>query len=128
MQNSLRTSGFAVAGLLAALVVPRLAAADEIRAHLIGYNEVPSINTDGNATFKIKLSKDRSSFDWELSYAGLGADVTQAHIHFGQPAVNGAIVIWLCGNPSDTVKPPKGTQGCPNGINRSATIFGTATA
>jgi hypothetical protein len=124
MQNSRRTSGFAVAALLAVLVVPRLAAADEIRAHLIGYNEVPAINTDGNATFKIKVAPDRQSFDWELSFAGL-TSVTQAHIHFGQPGVNGAIVIWLCANNPPITTAPAGTKACNQG---SQTITGTATA
>ena len=33
---------------------------------------------------------------YKLSYSGLEAPVTQSHIHFGKPAVNGGISIWLC--------------------------------
>ncbi len=34
-----------------------------------------------------------------------------AHIHFGQPAVNGGIFLWLC---DSTTKPgPAGTPKCP---------------
>jgi hypothetical protein len=34
-----------------------------------------------------------------------------AHIHFGQPAVNGGIFLWLCG--SAAVPGPAGTPKCP---------------
>lgn len=106
------------------LAVPAASSADEIRAHLIGYQEVPSINSDGNATFRAKVAPDRKSFDWELSFAGL-TNVTQAHIHFGQPGVAGAIVIWLCANNPPITTAPAGTQACGTG---SGTLTGTATA
>jgi CHRD domain len=125
MPKSIRTVLF-VAGAVA-LTISRTAAADEghqVRAHLIGYNEVPSINSDGNATFTIRIAKDRQSFDWTLSYAGL-TGVTQSHVHFGQPGVIGGIVIWLCANNPPITTAPAGTQACGNGSN---TISGTATA
>lgn len=130
MQRSIRVSGFIVATFVAAFTVPRAAVADEahqVRAHLIGYNETPSINSDGNATFTIKIAPDRQSFAWTLSYAGL-TNITQAHIHFGQPGVAGGIAIWLCGNPNPSpppIVPPAGTALCGQG---SQTITGTATA
>jgi hypothetical protein len=33
---------------------------------------------------------------WELSYDDLEGTVSQAHIHFGQKAMNGSIVVCLC--------------------------------
>ena len=33
---------------------------------------------------------------YELSYEGLVAPVTQAHIHFGQRHTVGGIIVWLC--------------------------------
>jgi hypothetical protein len=48
--------------------------------------------------------------------------VAQAHIHIAQKDVNGAIVIWLCGNVANT---PPGIQPCPPS---PAMISGTATA
>lgn len=47
--------------------------------------------------------------------------MTQAHIHFGQFAVNGGISVFLCSNLTD---PPPGTPACPN----SGTVSGTLTA
>jgi hypothetical protein len=129
MRRSIRVSGFVLATFVAAFTVPRAAVADEahqVRAHLIGYNEVPSINSDGNATFNIKIAPDQKSFDWVLSFAfPPGTTVTQAHIHFGQPGVAGAIVIWLCANNPPITTAPAGTAACNQG---SQTITGTATA
>jgi hypothetical protein len=127
MQKPSRLVATIVVPLAVALAIPRAAAADEshqIRAHLIGYNEVPSINSDGNATFTIKIAPDRNSFDWVLSFAGL-TNVTQSHIHFGQPGVVGAIVIWLCANNPPITTAPAGTAACNQGAQ---TITGTATA
>ncbi len=42
------------------------------------------------------ISRDDDAIDYELSYDGLVGTVQQSHIHFGQPAVAGSIVIWLC--------------------------------
>jgi hypothetical protein len=43
-----------------------------------------------------------------------------AHIHFGQPGVNGGVIVWLC-----TAGPtaPAGTPACP----QSGTVTGTLT-
>jgi len=110
--------------LVIVVTVPFAASADEIKAHLIGYQEVPAINSTGNAVFTAKIAQDRQSFRWELSFAGL-TNVTQAHIHFGQKGVAGAIVIWLCANNPPITAAPPGTQACPTS---SGTVTGTATA
>src|SRR5262249_47264524 len=62
--------------------------------------------------------------DYELTYRDLSSDVTQAHIHFGRPAITGQIVLFLCTN----LTPPAGVpvpQACPAG---GGTITGTLTA
>jgi len=59
-----------------------------------------------------------------LTYRDLSSPVTQAHIHFGRPAISGGIVLFLCMN----LTPPGGVptpQACPNA---PATITGTLTA
>lgn len=56
----------------------------------------------------------------ELTFEGLQANIVQAHIHFAQPNVNGAILVWLCGTAA-TPNAPAGTQTCP----QSGTITGT---
>ena len=95
---------------------------DDVRAKLKGYEEVPAVSTLARGRFKAQIHRDGQAFDWELTYSGLQAEVQQAHIHFAQKRVNGAIVVWLCG--SATNPGPAGTQTCP----QSGTIRGTAMA
>jgi len=45
----------------------------------------------------------------DLSYSDLDTAIQQAHIHFGQKAVNGGIVLFLCSN----IGGPAGTPACP---------------
>lgn len=94
----------------------------ELRTQLIGYEEVPAISTTGNGEFRARISRDESEIEYQLSYADLEAPVLQAHIHFGQPGVNGGIVVFLCTNLGNG---PAGTQPCPS---PPATITGTLTA
>jgi hypothetical protein len=122
-KNSRRSGVAAALPLL--LVLPIVASADEgaerVKTHLVGFQEVPVIASTGTAVFRAKIAENDLSFQWELTYSGLTA-VTQAHIHMGQRSVNGAIVIWLCGNVE--TKPP-GVQPCPAS---AGTVSGTATA
>lgn len=67
-----------------------------VRTRLIGYQEVPSVSTAASGKFQAFISPGRDFIDFELSYQGLQGEVRQAHIHFAQKSVNGAIVIWLC--------------------------------
>jgi hypothetical protein len=99
------------------------ARAERVRATLIGYQEVPSVSTEARGEFRAMISRDGQSIEYELTFSGLQAPVTQSHIHFAQRGVNGSIVIWLCGTPGPTAGPP-GTQTCP----QSGTISGTITA
>ena len=92
---------------------------------LEGYQEVSTtgpLSTTGTGSFEAKIANDDSSFDWTLSYAALEGNVLQAHIHFGQRAVNGGISIFLCSNLGNG---PAGTSVCPPA---PATISGTADA
>jgi hypothetical protein len=108
----------ALAVCLAAL--PALGDAGSWKLHLTGWNEVPSVSTLAEGTFEAKAAGDWNSVDWTLSYSGLQAPVVQAHIHFAQTAVNGPIVIWLCGTPGTAG--PAGTQTCPTTGSISGTI------
>jgi len=105
--------------LLAAL--PAFADGPHFHAELTGLQEVPSIATAGHGTFTGTTSGDWQSIDWQLTFDGLQAPVTQAHIHFAQTSVTGPIIIWLCGTPA--LPGPAGTQPCP----QSGTISGTIT-
>ena len=58
----------------------------------------------------LRASQDEIAY--RLSYSALTGNVTQAHIHFGQAAVNGGISAFLCSNLGNG---PAGTQACPPG-------------
>lgn len=88
-----------------------------------GYEENPDVSTVASGSFEARLSADGDSLAYDLSYSGLEGSVTQAHIHFGKPAVNGGISIWLCEtatNPS----PSASTPTCP----QEGTVSGEVSA
>jgi CHRD domain len=102
----------------------------QIREFLTGYEEVPSVSTQAGAEFHARINRDETQITYEETYRDLEALVTQSHIHFGQPGVNGSIEMWLCGNPERLpAPPPAGTQRCPDPPpGGTATITGTLTA
>src|SRR5262249_50866776 len=111
--------------LLACLIVlaaSSAARAEQIKASLIGYEEVPAVSTVASGEFNGAISNDDQSIEYELTYSGLQGTVRQAHIHVAQRSVTGSIVIWLCG--TATNPGPTGTQPCP----QEGTIDGTITA
>lgn len=68
-----------------------------LHTNLTGFEEVAqAISTTGHGSFKMTIAKDELSFDYTLTFAELEGTVTQSHIHFGQPAIAGGIMIWLC--------------------------------
>jgi hypothetical protein len=104
------------------LALPAFADGPHFKAELMSFNEVPSVVSQAHGTFTGTTAGDWNSVDWELSFSGLQAPVTQAHIHLAQRGVNGPIIVWLCGTPA--LPGPAGTQTCPP----SGTIHGTFTA
>ena len=89
---------------------------------LTGYEEVPAVSTGATGRFDATVRVHHGKISWKLSYDGLTGDVQQAHIHFGQRAVNGGVAVFLCSNLASA---PAGTQPCPAA---PATIKGVATA
>jgi CHRD domain len=107
------------------LVVPAAASAEQIKADLTGYQEVPVVSTNASGEFRAHISPDGSTIDYELSYSGLNGTVQQGHIHVAQLSVNGAIVIWLCqGTAAPFLDPTGRAPQCP----QSGTVTGTITA
>jgi len=108
---------------LVALVSTAAASADEsvstMRAKLSGFNEVPPKATDGAGMFKATQSDGTISFT--LTYSGLSTPAFMAHLHFGQPGVNGGVFVWLCGTAG-------GKPACPAGTTTPATVTGQFTA
>jgi len=111
--------------LAAALLAALPAWADRdiiIETALTGFEEVPSVSTRARGEFFLRIDGSGQYVNYRLSYSNLQGQVRQAHIHFAQTAVNGPIVIWLCGtsfNPG-----PEGTQPCP----QSGTVSGIITS
>jgi hypothetical protein len=120
-----------LAGAAAVGTVAVAGGGKEVREELTGYEEVPAISTTGNGTFKAKIDRNGQQISYRLSYADLEGDVRQAHIHFAQRAVNGAIVAFLCSNMPN---PPAGTPPCPpapgtvEGTIEPADVLDTTTA
>ena len=77
---------------------------------LDGYQEVPPLSTTGRGLVTLHVSPDGQSLGYALRYSDLVGDVLQAHIHFGRPAINGGIMVFLCTNLGNG---PAGTPACP---------------
>ncbi len=92
------------------------------RVNLDGYQEVIPVATTGAGRFELKVAPDGESLEYTLRYSGLVGNVLQAHIHFGRPAINGGIMVFLCSN----VGSPAPTPACP-GPN-SGEVSGTLDA
>ena len=90
----------------------------DVREHLKGYEEVPSVSTTGVGEFRAKVRD--SKIDYTISWSNLEGDITQSHIHFGQEAVNGGISAFLC---YTTQTVPEGTPKCEGA--RTGTASGT---
>src|SRR5262245_15473209 len=83
------------------------------QARLVSFNEVPSISSGAQGTFRARLNQAGDTLTYRLTYSGItdGADVTQGHIHLGQRHTNGGIMVWLC---SGTLTDPTGlAPACP---------------
>jgi hypothetical protein len=115
-------------GIMIALLImpalPRLVLAENIRADLTGYEEVPAVSTVATGEFRGTISKDEQSIEYELTYSDLQGTVTQGHIHVAQKSVNGGIVLWLCETETN-LSPTPPTPTCPPG---SGTVSGVLTA
>ena len=99
------------------------------REFLNGYKEAPApISTTGTGSFHASISKDETEINYELTFANMEGNVTQAHIHIGHPQASGGIVLWLCG--SDALPGPTGTPRCNENDptdNRNGKVSGTLT-
>jgi hypothetical protein len=95
-------------------------------AELLPANEVPSVSSVAHGRFKATIDRENQTISYEVSYEGLEAPTTQAHIHFGQRHTIGGISVFLCGNPPAV---PAATFPQPPACPESpATVTGTLTA
>jgi hypothetical protein len=96
-----------------------------IREELSGYEEVPAISTGASGKFRADVRAGDGEIAYRLSYDNIEGDVTQAHIHLGQRAVNGGISVFLCTNIGGTPAGTAGDQPCPS---PGGEVTGTITA
>ena len=83
------------------------------------------MSTTGSGAFRATVTPSGDGFAYRLTYSALEGNVTQAHIHFGQPFTTGGISVWLCSNLNPPGATPPGTPACPP---PPATITGTIDA
>jgi hypothetical protein len=105
-------TSFAVVAVVLAITGPVAAQIDIFGSHLSGRQEVPPIFSEAHGFLLITLHEDENRAEWSLVYFGTSSAVQQAHIHFGTPGVNGAIMVFLCSN---QLPAPAGVVPCPNG-------------
>lgn len=104
---------------LIALLAALPAAAENLRAEPSGYQEVPTLSSPASAFFNSRLNSDQTELTYVLTYAGFTTPVLQAHLHLGQRATNGGIMVFLCTNLGNG---PAGTPACPT---PGGTVTGT---
>jgi hypothetical protein len=95
---------------------------NHFRVRLDGNQEVPPVSTTGNGSLEIHIARDGNSLEYELEYDDLVGTVRQAHIHFGRPAINAGIMVFLCSN----IGAPVPTPACPE--TTSGEVTGTLDA
>jgi len=109
----------AIASLTTLLLVPFAQANAEIfLTKFSGFNEIGGLGasetgailSEGQGTLTVNLDEVNQKLTYTLTYSGLSAPVTQAHIHFGKNHVAGGIIVFLCTNLGNA---PAGTPACP---------------
>jgi CHRD domain len=118
------SAAFVASVCLSVLVVSAQGGGHRFSAVLIGDDEVPAVSTEAGGTLTIDIDEQGGEIDWELTYSDLQAAVSQAHIHFAQPGINGGIVLWFCKtNQPSPPAPASLTTICP----QTGTLSGTFT-
>ena len=95
-------------------------------ATLVGFQENPSISTNGTGHVDLRIDDDRQTIDFTLTYddlEGVGTTpfvtngvVLFSHIHVGARGVNGGVSVFFCGG--------GGKPACPT---PSGSVSGTIT-
>ena len=99
-----------------------------IREFLSGSEEVPFVLTNGRGTLTASINREETELAYELRYSGLEADATQAHIHIGQPGINGGISVFLCANTPPITPPAPPASVPPTCPLREGEVEGVLTA
>src|SRR5437016_13260226 len=116
MKPSSKLSGVLAATLMTMIVPPVTAdppnttSQPTVTTELTGYQETPlTINSPGSGEFTATIQCNGTAIAYTLTYRDLWSPVTQAHVHFGRPAISGMIVLFLGAN-LPSIIPPVGVQ------------------
>ena len=124
LPSTVRRAALGAAALACGAIVSP-AAAQEVAARLVGYQETPAtINTAASGEFRATIRDDGTTIDYQLTYQNLSSSPLQSHIHFGEPGLSGGVVLFLCTN----LTPPLGVPTPPACPAPPATVTGTLTA
>jgi CHRD domain len=101
----------------------------EFRAELKGRNESPLTLSAGRGTLELTVNDNDTSVHFVLEYSGLLTPVGAAHIHVGQPNINGGVTVFFCGTvpagfPARPACPASGTV---SGDFTAADVIGLTT-
>jgi CHRD domain-containing protein len=101
----------AIAVLAMVLIVSQPAVATTLfSSSMVGADEAApaAVSTGAHGFFFGTLNDAETQLDYALLYFGLeGGALLFAHIHLGQPGVNGGVAVFLCGGtPPQSNKPP----------------------
>jgi hypothetical protein len=94
-----------------------------MKASLSGFGEVPAVSSTGTGELLARIANDESSIEYTLSYQDLEGTAMAAHIHLGQPGVNGGVIAFLCGGGG---KPACPASGSVSGTITEADVIGPA--
>ncbi len=121
-----RPLNFVLAMVFVSLIVGAGAQAQPLnfRAHLSGKEEVPPAATRAQGQAVFQLSKDGESMHFQLNVANI-ENILQAHIHVGEPGVNGPVVAFLYPSGPPPILIPGRFQGVlAAGVITSANLVG----
>jgi hypothetical protein len=107
--------------------------AEPFVASLSGFNEIGAQNnesgailTNGRGSLVLNLNRQAQTADFTLTFFGLSAPVTVAHIHFGKVHVAGGVMVFFCGG-GGQADCPTGTSGIVRGTITAANVVGPTT-
>jgi CHRD domain len=94
-------STIALFAAMSFLAIPLIAHDDsperDFRADLRGRNESPVTLSAARGKLTLTVNESGDSVHFVLEYSGLATPVTAAHIHVGQPDINGGVTVFFCG-------------------------------
>lgn len=96
----------------------------EFHAQMIGYGEVPALNTTGHASLALTVTDTTITF--KLDYADLTGPPLASHIHIGQAGVTGGVSVFFCGANSSKPLCPASNSGTVTGTIVAADVVGPA--